>query len=70
MYEGLLRSFLAMIYIIHNKCHPFGPISETIEQILPGFLSFFNLALQLFYNAKTHIKLTGKHTSRTLANIV
>ena len=41
-----------MIYIIHNKCHPFGPISETIEQILPGLLSFFYHALQLFYNAK------------------
>jgi len=62
--------WLWITYEIHNQCHPFGPMPETFERIFPRYLSFLILLCNFVYNVKAHIKLTGKYTSRTLANMV
>ena len=69
IYEGLLWIFLILItFRIHNPSN--NPLSETLGQIWPGSLSFLNLSLQLCSECKACIKLSGKHTSRILANIL
>ena len=61
--------WLLFTYEIHNQCHPFGPCQRRLDKFCPDFCHFQILVYNFVYNVKVHVKLTGIHTSRTLANM-
>ena len=70
MYEGFLRSVLTLNYMRDTwSMSSLWGLCQRLLDKCPNFCHFLILLYNFVYKVQVHRKLTGKHTSWTLANI-